>query len=261
MNCPAAPVRDHSYRRRRNAPRVCAERLAVVLVELPGPAVAVDADRRAAGPASRPCAGRRAGGRRARRERTKIGMDSRRHGKRDRLPARVAPARPEVEPLARGQVDLALGRALAQHRRHQQVGPEQELVLPPVDAAVLRVLEQQRAEGGDAGAVRLLHHVVDVRQQLVAQLDGAAVQLLVAQAVGPRLLVGGAEGRVHAHERIEDAHLQPAREQLRRRARPRSRRCPRPGTRSRTGPCSRTWGWCRAWPTSRDTLSPGQIAE
>ena len=93
---------------------------------------------------------------------------------------------------------------------------EEQLVLALVGGLVVGVVEEQRAQGGHSRAAGLLHHGVDLGQELVAHLDGAAVDGLVPRAVRPGLLVGRAQRRVRAHERIEDPELEPPRVELRR---------------------------------------------
>jgi hypothetical protein len=62
--------------------------------------------------------------------------------------------------------------------------------------------------------VALLEERVEVGEEALAELDHLAADRLVGLAEGPRLLAAGAYGGVVAAERLEDAHLRPAGEEL-----------------------------------------------
>ena len=121
---------------------------------------------------------------------------------------------PPVHPRPLGEVDVAVLDARPRDRRHEQRVAEQQLVVGGVGRLVRRVVEQQRPQDRRAGARALLERAVEIRQQPHPQLQRLADQPGPRLAEAPRLLRHRLDVRVVAAERLDDAELGPARQQL-----------------------------------------------
>ena len=88
-------------------------------------------------------------------------------------------------------------------------GQQVDVLLPGFASGPKLLVNGVPASPGMAKNQYLL--VTNDGQQLVAQLNAAAINFFVAPPKIPRLLVRRAEFGVGAHERIENSRLQPAR--------------------------------------------------
>ena len=147
------------------------------------------------------------------------------------LAARVRRAVGKVRPgRARGQVDLPPPRAGLRHGRDEHVRAVEVFVLAVPGRGVVGEFEEERADDGRAGLVRLAHQFTRVGAHGLAHGDQAGEDRLALRAVGPDLVVRAAvEARfaglrlhldarvahaVQAHDRAEEPPLEPADEQL-----------------------------------------------
>src|ERR1700687_5733389 len=99
-------------------------------------------------------------------------------------------------------------------RSHEEIPAEQKVAVVDVELACLRIIEPDRAHQRDTGAGHFFRTGVDIRQELVTQLDVTAADGFVFRAAGPRLVVGGAFSRMVAIDGVENAELVPARQQI-----------------------------------------------
>ena len=119
------------------------------------------------------------------------------------------PARPVIIPVALGQINGALKNPFVQDRGDKQVGTKEKFVVNRGNLFIAGKLEEQRTHCGQAAVAGLLHHVINVRQQFIAQLDRTLVDGLESIAKRPRFFVRRAKLGVRAHEWEKHPGLQP----------------------------------------------------
>ena len=121
-----------------------------------------------------------------------------------------------VVPGSGGQVDHARRLPLPVHGGHQQVAPEQELVVHPPRGEIVLVIEDERALHGRAGLAGVHERGVEIRHQAVAPLNRAAADRFHRLPDHPGILVILAPVVVVAKERRQRTVLIPADQQFRR---------------------------------------------
>ncbi len=124
---------------------------------------------------------------------------------------------PEVVPLARRQEDFFGIHHFRGHRRDKKVSSEQEIPVVSVKLRCLRIFEKHGSHKRQACACRFLDSSIQIRHQLIAQLDVFTANRFVFRAVHPRFLVRGAFCGVVTVNRIQRSDLKPARQQISRR--------------------------------------------
>src|SRR5580700_1669679 len=121
---------------------------------------------------------------------------------------------PEVVPVARRQMNVLRVNLFGNDGSDEEVAAEEELVVLAVELLGSGIFEENWLHQRNAGPRGFFHGRINIRKQLVAQLDVAFTDGFLLGAARPRLVIGGALRRVIAIHRIENAQLVPARQKI-----------------------------------------------
>src|ERR1700722_3219459 len=123
---------------------------------------------------------------------------------------------PEVVPIAGRQMNVLGVNLFRNNRSDEEIAAEEELVVLAVELLGSGIFEKNWLHQRNAGARGFFQRRINIRKQLVAQLDVAFADRFLLWAARPRLVIGGALRCMIAIYRIENAQLVPARQEVRR---------------------------------------------
>src|SRR5207302_9694979 len=113
----------------------------------------------------------------------------------------------EVVPHARRQIDVTIS-LIVEQRRNQEIVADEILIVDAVRRWIGLLLEREGAEHGNSRAVRRFVQRIEIRQELIAQIEKLARGFLHRGAVRVRLMVALA---VRPHEGMKRSRREPAR--------------------------------------------------
>src|SRR5580692_6642917 len=123
---------------------------------------------------------------------------------------------PEVVPIARRQMNVLRVDLFRDDRRDEEIATKEELVVFAIEGLLIGILKKERLHQWNARARGLFHGGVDEGKKSVTQLDVALADRFLLWATRPRLVIGGTLRGVIAIDRVEDAQLIPARQEIHR---------------------------------------------
>ena len=119
-------------------------------------------------------------------------------------------ASPVVVPVrSRRKVNFAAGRALLSYRRNQKCRTEHVLVTQIRDLRIIRKIHKQRSHERRTSLIGLVPERINVRHQLISQLQILLQNRLGLFAIRPNLVIFAAA--VRAHDRQKRSVLKPPR--------------------------------------------------